>query len=197
MFDPLAPAATLWETLAAVARQPDHPLTHRAYAVATQAHAGQRRHEGVPYIVHPLRVALRLAGRGWQADDLLAAALLHDVIEDSALTQDDLAGDFGAEVATWVALLTKPPRNGRPPDWEARYYAAIAAAPRPVRLIKCADRLDNLLFVGVRGPEKAATYRAESRAYIVPIAAMTDDEWHRELVALSATAGAGLEGGAG
>lgn len=177
------PPETLWQRL-----QPQVPaggvdMVHEAYRLAKDAHAGQTRHEGTPYIVHPLRVALLLAGRpDLDADArILAAALLHDVVEDTGITVNELAIRFGDEVAGWVRALTKPPKEARPQDWEERYYAALSTAPRPARLIKLADRLDNLAGLSLRPEAKQAAYHRETRAYLLPLAATTDAAWEAEL----------------
>lgn len=83
------------------------PLLRAAYEKASAAHAGQIRNGsgGMPYIEHPAAVATRLENHGY-GDDVLAAALLHDVVEDSETTVDDLRGEFGDRVAELVAALS-------------------------------------------------------------------------------------------
>ena len=79
-----------------------------AYDTAEKAHSGQRRDEGTPYIVHPLRVAVSLIDElKIYSPEMISAALLHDVIEDSDTTREQLAGMFGEQVAEIVWLLTK------------------------------------------------------------------------------------------
>src|SRR5689334_22983766 len=82
------------------------PLIERAYVVARDAHKDQMRRSGDPYIAHPLGVAMILADLGLD-DVTLAGALLHDAVEDTALTLDDLVADFGSDVATIVDGVTK------------------------------------------------------------------------------------------
>ncbi|HYN89703.1 MAG TPA: HD domain-containing protein [Ardenticatenaceae bacterium] len=177
---------TLWDRLQARLHGDDREFVVRAYEVARSAHARQQRFEGTPYIVHPLRVALMLAEREDLAANapLLAGALLHDVIEDSEVTRDEIAGEFGADVAEWVQVVTKPRKALRSPDWEDRYYAAIAAAPRSARLIKLADRLDNVRGLGSWPRDKQAAYVAETRLRVLPIATQTDSHWAAELACL-------------
>ena len=83
-----------------LARRPDADtaLIERAYVVARDAHRDQMRRSGDPYIAHPLGVAMILADLGLD-DVTLAGALLHDAVEDTALTLDDLVADFGPDVA--------------------------------------------------------------------------------------------------
>jgi guanosine-3',5'-bis(diphosphate) 3'-pyrophosphohydrolase len=185
MSDPFVGVETLWAELESQLDPIGHELTRRAYPLAVEAHIGQMRQEGTPYVVHPLRVALLLAGRGWRDDELLAAALLHDVVEDSAVTREGIAAQFGEAVADWVQVLTKPAKAERQHDWEDHYYAAIEAAPLQARLIKCADRLDNLRLIAFRGAEKATSYRVETRERVLPIAAITDATFYNELEHLS------------
>src|SRR5712692_6475111 len=81
---------------------------HRAYEVAQVAHSGQTRDEGTPYIVHPIRVAVSLVDElNLYSPKLICSALLHDVIEDSDITRDDVTEMFGEQIAEIVWLLTK------------------------------------------------------------------------------------------
>src|SRR2546423_6859475 len=80
----------------------------RAYEVARTAHSGQTRDEGTPYIVHPIRVAVSLVDElKLYSPKLICSALLHDVIEDSAITREDVLRMFGEQIAEVVWLLTK------------------------------------------------------------------------------------------
>jgi (p)ppGpp synthase/HD superfamily hydrolase len=90
-----------------VAGLPPSPLIREALATATEAHAGQIRNGagGIPYIEHPVAVAELLAEHGWD-EEVLAAALLHDVIEDSEMTLDDLQAQFGEPVTGLVGALS-------------------------------------------------------------------------------------------
>ena len=98
------------EPLAALHRQ-SHPkadlaLLQRAYDVAEEAHAEQKRKSGDPYITHPLAVATILAGLGMDTTTLVAA-LLHDTVEDTGVTLDSITSSFGPEVAAIVDGVTK------------------------------------------------------------------------------------------
>lgn len=80
------------------------PLTHKALCIAYRAHEGQRDKAGIPYIFHPFHLAEQMP------DELTTCvALLHDVIEDTPLTLDDLAGDFPPAIINALALLTREP----------------------------------------------------------------------------------------
>src|SRR5712671_4956107 len=84
----------------------DARLVRHAYAVADQWHSGQVRKSGAPYITHPLAVAILLADIGMDTTTLVAA-LLHDTVEDTGLTLDDITREFDAKVAHLVDGVTK------------------------------------------------------------------------------------------
>jgi (p)ppGpp synthase/HD superfamily hydrolase len=129
--------------IAAPAYVRDSDLLGRAVAIAAEAHFGQRRNDGAPYLSHPLRVCELLAHAG--ADEpTLAAALLHDAVEDSELTVGEVVAGFGVDVGELVAALTEDPAIG---DWARRKDALRAhvadAGPRAAA-IYAADKLANL-----------------------------------------------------
>lgn len=146
------------------------PLIARAAALATVAHEGQERDDGGgPYIRHPARVAATLA-RHFPADHaLIAAAWCHDVIEDCPqISADQLRAAIGDDALALVREVTNPskgfpdlPRAER----KAMDRAHIAVISKRAKLIKLADRADNLRE-GESCPDKAwlATYVGESRA---------------------------------
>jgi (p)ppGpp synthase/HD superfamily hydrolase len=123
-----------------------------AVAFASRAHQGQHRGDGcTPYAAHPVRVALILATAfGERRPEVLAAALLHDTIEDTGVDRDEVAERIGEPAAAWVAALTKDARLPED-EREAAYEATLARAPVEVQLIKLADTLDNLHDAGSRG----------------------------------------------
>jgi guanosine-3',5'-bis(diphosphate) 3'-pyrophosphohydrolase len=153
----------------------------RSYEVAREAHSGQTRDEGSPYIVHPIRVAVSLVDElGLYSSKLICSALLHDVIEDSELTRDDIARLFDEEIAEVVWLLTKL-EDVRLPEYLARIEAAAdTGAP----IVKLCDRLDNMRSV-VHTPklEKKRRYIRTTEELYLPLAARTNrylyDELHR------------------
>ena len=120
-------------------------LWQRAASFAARAHAGQVRKDGrTPYVAHPFRVAMTVRDVFGVDDEVaLAAALLHDVIEDTTTDYDDLAREFGEEVADVVAALTKDMRKPEPVR-EVEYDRQLAAGPWQARLIKLADVYDNV-----------------------------------------------------
>jgi guanosine-3',5'-bis(diphosphate) 3'-pyrophosphohydrolase len=122
-----------------------HDIVRRAVAFAAARHAGQTRKDGkTPYVSHVFRVLYSAATElGVTDPHTLAAAALHDTIEDTTTDFDDLERAFGAVVAGYVALLSKDKRLPEG-EREARYFEGLAKAPEAVKLLKIADTLDNL-----------------------------------------------------
>ena len=118
------------------------PTIERAIEIAATAHTGQRDKAGQAYILHPLRVMLRVDGEHEQM-----AAVLHDVVEDTSITIDDLAREgFPIEVLRAIAALTKLPG-------ETRLEAAARAAADPVaRKVKLADNAENMDLSRIPNP---------------------------------------------
>lgn len=125
-------------------------LIERALRVAATAHEGQyRKGSRLPYITHPVAVMLILEQAGFTDPHLLAAALLHDVVEDTVYTAGQLAAEFPAPIPEYVAALTerKHDADGAPRSWRNRkeeHLVHVAAAPLPARAIALADKLHNL-----------------------------------------------------
>lgn len=121
----------------------------RAIVFATNAHCGQiRKGDGRPYILHPMAVA-SIVGAYTADDEVLAAAVLHDTMEDAGVTKDDLADKFGNRVADMVAALSENKRRDvdAADSWKKRKaetVADIAFASHWVKLICLADKLANL-----------------------------------------------------
>ncbi|HEY2478161.1 MAG TPA: HD domain-containing protein [Solirubrobacterales bacterium] len=120
-------------------------LISRALAKASQAHAGQIRNGsgGLPYIEHPRMVAATLADLGYP-DEILAAALLHDVVEDSDTTVDDLRAEFGEEIAELVAALSDDETIDSYRDRKDEHRARIAGVDGDALAIYAADKLANM-----------------------------------------------------
>ena len=124
----------------------DARLLQRAFDMAARWHSGQYRKSGDPYITHPLAVATILANLGMDTTTLVAA-LLHDTIEDTDYTLDQMRADFGAEVALLVDGVTKLDRvklgDAAKAETIRKMVVAMAKDPR-VLVIKLADRLHNM-----------------------------------------------------
>jgi len=152
---------------------------NRAYEVAADAHSNQTRDEGTPYIVHPVRVAVSLVDElNLFSPTLICSALLHDVIEDSDITREDIASMFDEDVANVVWLLTKLEEVSLP-DYLARIEAAAnTGAP----IVKLCDRLDNLRSVAhTPRLEKKRRYIRTTEALYLPLAARTNGYLFDEL----------------
>jgi (p)ppGpp synthase/HD superfamily hydrolase len=120
------------------------PLVRNALEQARIAHAGQVRNGsgGMPYIEHPVRVAALLEEHGY-GEEVLAAALLHDVVEDSGTTLDELREKFGGEVAGLVGAMTDDESIDDYRQRKAEHRERLAAAPVGAMAIYGADKLTN------------------------------------------------------
>ncbi len=146
----------------------------RAYQVARQAHSGQYRQSGEPYITHPLAVAKILAE--WHLDpQALMAALLHDVVEDTATTKAEITRSFGKSVGDLVDGVSKIDRIEFQTLQQAQaenFRKMLLAMARDVRviLIKLADRLHNMRTLEAVPPEKQERIARETLDIYAPIA---------------------------
>ncbi|MFN5350128.1 MAG: RelA/SpoT family protein [Polaromonas sp.] len=146
----------------------------RAYRFADEAHLGQLRNSGEPYITHPIAVAQQCAE--WKLDaQALMAALLHDAIEDCGVTKPELIERFGASVAELVDGLTKLEKlefNTREENQAESFRKMLLAMARDVRviLIKLADRTHNMRTLGDAPREKWARISRETLDIYAPIA---------------------------
>jgi (p)ppGpp synthase/HD superfamily hydrolase len=118
-------------------------LLGRALATAAAAHRGQTRHDGSPYLAHPLRVCELLSQTG-AGEVMLAAALLHDGVEDSELTVGDVVEDFGIEVGELVAALTEDASIELWVERKDSLRAQVADAGARAAAIYAADKLANV-----------------------------------------------------
>lgn len=117
----------------------------RAIGFAAKAHADQQRKTGnMPYIAHPVGVAMLLQQYGYE-ETIVIAGLLHDTVEDTPVTLEDLRQQFGPDVAEIVAGCTEPPKKIA--DWGTRKTYLIdnlRDAPLPVKVVAAADKYHNL-----------------------------------------------------
>src|SRR5699024_1704815 len=164
------------EPLVAVHKElhPSADLTElqRAYDVAEELHRDQRRKSGDPYITHPLAVATILAELGMDTTTLVAA-LLHDTVEDTGYSLDQLADDFGDKVSELVDGVTKldKVKLGTAAEAETIRKMVIAMARDPrVLVIKLADRLHNMRTMRFLPPEKQARKAKETLEVLAPLA---------------------------
>jgi (p)ppGpp synthase/HD superfamily hydrolase len=119
----------------------DLELTCRAFDFAQQRHAGQTRDsDAAPFILHPLEVAVMLRNRGYD-DAIVAAGLLHDTVEDSAATTDEIAERFGPRVGALVAACTDDASIAGYSERKAALRASVAEAGADVHAIYAADKV--------------------------------------------------------
>nr|WP_208399609.1 bifunctional (p)ppGpp synthetase/guanosine-3',5'-bis(diphosphate) 3'-pyrophosphohydrolase [Dyella sp. SG562] len=146
----------------------------RAYEVGAQAHEGQARKSGEPYITHPVAVAGILAELGLDAETIIAA-ILHDTLEDTALSRAELAGEFGETVADLVDGVTKLDKMRFSSRQEAdaeSFRKMLLAMARDLRviLIKLADRLHNMRTLGAKDAASRRRIARETLEIYAPIA---------------------------
>ena len=155
-------------------KAPDLARLSEAYQFSEAAHAGQTRQSGEPYISHPLAVTEILAG--WRLDgQALVAALLHDVMEDTAITKAEITASFGQPVAELVDGLSKLDKIEFQSAEDAQaenFRKMLLAMARDVRviLIKLADRLHNMRTLGAVSPTKRRRVARETMEIYAPIA---------------------------
>ncbi|MFE1174514.1 RelA/SpoT family protein [Streptomyces sp. NPDC058773] len=144
----------------------------KAYLLAETSHRGQLRKSGEPYITHPLAVTLILAELGAETTTL-TASLLHDTVEDTEVTLDQVRDLFGAEVCYLVDGVTKLEKvdYGAAAEPET-FRKMLVATGNDVRVmsIKLADRLHNMRTLGVMRPEKQARIAKVTRDVLIPLA---------------------------
>lgn len=149
-------------------------LVSAAYQLADDAHSGQTRLTGEPYICHPLCVALILSEMRMDASGIMAA-ILHDVIEDTRVTKDELARRFGDEVAELVDGVTKLGRIDSRSRAEAqaqnvrKMFLAMVKDLRVI-MVKLADRLHNMRTLGTMHSQKRRRIASETLDIYAPIA---------------------------
>jgi GTP pyrophosphokinase/guanosine-3',5'-bis(diphosphate) 3'-pyrophosphohydrolase len=149
-------------------------LLKHAYVVARDAHDGQMRSSGDPYITHPVAVALNLAKMNLDHETLMAA-LLHDVIEDTPVTKDELAELFGhtvAELVEGVSKLDKLKFENKEEMQAENFRKMVLAMVQDIRviLIKLADRTHNMRTLGALRPDKRRRIARETLEIYAPIA---------------------------
>lgn len=156
------------------AHHPDADLAvlRRAYVLAETSHRGQYRKSGEPYITHPLAVTLILAELGAETTTL-TASLLHDTVEDTEVTLDQVRAEFGDEVCYLVDGVTKLEKvdYGAAAEPET-FRKMLVATGNDVRVmsIKLADRLHNMRTLGVMRPEKQVRIAKVTRDVLIPLA---------------------------
>ncbi len=152
----------------------DMELIDKAYRLALKAHGDQRRVSGVPYILHPTSVACILVDMGMDTDSV-CAALLHDVVEDTDVTYDDVKKQFGVEIANLVdgvTKLAKIPFSSREDQQAENVRKMLIAMSNDIRviIIKLADRLHNMRTIECMREQKRRDKALETMEIFAPIA---------------------------
>ena len=164
----------LTEKITSVDKQYDLQKIESAYAFAEDAHRGQVRTSGEPYITHPVAVAYILLEMCMDTDTI-CAALLHDVVEDTGVELDTLRKKFGEDVALLVDGVTKigqVPLNTKEEQAAENIRKILMAMSKDIRviIIKLADRLHNMRTLACRPPEKQRKTSLETMSFYAPIA---------------------------
>jgi GTP pyrophosphokinase len=168
-------------------RLTEAPMIETAFEMAREAHADQVRRSGEPYITHPLGVALILADLGLD-DVTISAALLHDAVEDTTVTTDDIQQSLGLDVATIVDGVTKLDRlqfDSKEAQQAATLRKMLVAMAKDIRvlLIKLADRLHNMRTIASLPEFKQRRISQETLDIYAPLAhrlGIADMKWQLE-----------------
>jgi guanosine-3',5'-bis(diphosphate) 3'-pyrophosphohydrolase len=146
----------------------------RAVEFATAYHGDQRRKTGVPYLEHLLEaVQILVEGAGVSSPDVLVAAVLHDVVEDTPATLADVRAAFGPRVAELVGWVTIPaPGHGEESSTvRDAHLRRLRDAPREAVLVKLADRMSNVQTLRNLPQDRQRGYYAQTVRYVIPLAA--------------------------
>lgn len=147
-------------------------LQKQALEFATNAHSGQSRSDGRPFIWHPIEVASMVKAHGYSSDEVVCAAYLHDTIEDTEVTYEDIHKAFGRKIADIVLELTNPMG-----DNEGERHERNLANAKHIRdgqlieslIIKCADRACNLRDISyMRTPAWFKSFTSRTKEYLIP-----------------------------
>jgi len=161
-------------------------FTYKAFLFAKKAHEGvkqTRKYTGEDYIVHPVAVAELVASVRPTDENLIAAAFLHDTVEDTHVTLEQILAEFGEDVANLVSEVTdvsKPSDGNR----KARKYIDflhIARASKRAKILKLADLIDNTKTISKHDPEFARTYIEEKERLLTVLNEANDVLFERAL----------------
>jgi len=152
----------------------DYSMLERAYELAADAHKEQKRKSGEPYVIHPLKVAYILAELELDMESIIAG-MLHDVIEDTSYSHEDIANLFSEEIASLVDGVTKLGKLSYTTKEEIQaenYRKMFLAMAKDIRviLIKLADRLHNMRTLNYMTPEKQREKAQETLDIYAPLA---------------------------
>jgi len=162
----------------------DIDLINRAYVFAAHAHANQKRSSGEPYLIHPLEVANILASLRLD-DKSIVTGLLHDTVEDTAVSMEDIRLHFGEEIARLVDGVTKVGKirfKSSEHKQAENFRKMILATARDLRvlLVKLADRLHNMRTLGFLPKRKQVAISNETMQIYAPLAHRLGIQWLRQ-----------------
>jgi guanosine-3',5'-bis(diphosphate) 3'-pyrophosphohydrolase len=161
------------------------PPIHNAISFAQERHAGQKRKCGSEFVGHPLRVALWIHEVAKKKDaNLLCAALLHDIVEDTKTTLDEIEEHFGPVVEELVRALTLPDLAEGQSKYERNMkgFEGLRWAGRDAQLLRSADRLDNLKTMSKGFSEqRKVEYLRESKEGLLPLTLAVNTAIYHEL----------------
>ena len=167
--------AQLLDTIRKYHPSSDLSMIEKAYKIASEAHKDQKRKSGEPYIIHPICVAIILAELELDKETIIAG-ILHDVVEDTVMTTDEIASEFSDEIALLVDGVTKLTQLDLSQDKIEiqaenlrKMFLAMAKDIRVI-LIKLADRLHNLRTLQYQSPQKQIEKARETMDIYAPIA---------------------------
>ena len=169
-----SPFDSLKQAIEECGKSYDLERIEKAYKLAEKAHEGQVRASGDPYITHPVAVAKILVDLGMDTESI-EASLLHDVVEDTDVTLDEIRKNFGAEVAQMVDGVTKMgmvPLHTKEEQQAENVRKMLLATAKDVRvvIIKLADRLHNMRTISAKPPQKQRDTARETMEVYAPIA---------------------------
>ena len=159
----------------------DLAVIDRAFAIASRAHEGQTRASGEPYLIHPVEVAAILTEMKLDSASI-AAGLLHDTVEDTLLSLDDVQQDFGEEIARLVDGVTKLSKikfSSKEEKQAENFRKMILAMANDIRvvLIKLADRLHNMRTLDSLSPQRQEKIATETMEIYAPLANRLGIQW--------------------
>ena len=171
---PLKTFGDLTELIRSSEREYNMDMISRAYRLAEESHRGQKRLSGSPYISHPVAVACILVELGMDSESV-AAGLLHDVVEDTPVTLEQIRKEFGKEIANLtdgVTKLGRIPYSSREVQQAENLRKMLIAMSEDIRviIIKLADRLHNMRTIEFKSPQKQRDTALESMEVFAPIA---------------------------
>ncbi|MBU1130658.1 HD domain-containing protein [Patescibacteria group bacterium] len=164
----------------------------KAYQIARKQHQGQLRSEGIPYVIHPLRIAIYLIKNLKITDpDLIIACLLHDVLEDGQIAVDGLKINFNKKTLRLVESLTRKRPDNETEEQKKinkpKNYAKLLAGDKKLLLIKAVDLLDNVTswpYIPASSPDykKFPRWQNDAKKYYLKIAKKAHPKIYQEMV---------------